>query len=120
MHQQRTQHTPQRKGFSLVELLVVIIVIGLLVSLTLPAIYRSGCRSSKITCLNNMRNVGLAVVNFSSGAHSQLPLLVNPNIENASGNANAGNDNLSWCTTILPFLDNVGFRQRWDATASLA
>ena len=121
MHQQRTQRTSlKRKGFSLVELLVVLTIIGILVALTLPAIQSSCVVSRKITCLNNMRNVGLAVVNFSSGTHSQLPLLVDPNIENASGNANAGNDNLSWCTTILPFLDNVGFRQRWDATANLA
>ncbi|MCA9019013.1 MAG: DUF1559 domain-containing protein, partial [Planctomycetaceae bacterium] len=109
-----------KRGFTLIELLVVITIIGILVSLTLPAIQSARASARKLSCLNNMRNVGLAVVNFSSGANSQLPLLVDPNIENDSGNANAGNDNLSWCTTILPFLDNVGFRQRWDSTASLA
>jgi len=114
------QKLQKRKGFTLIELLVVITIIGILVSLTLPAIQSARASARKLACLNNMRNVGLAVVNFSSGANSQLPLLVDPNIENDSGNANAGNDNLSWCTTLLPFLDSVGFRQRWDATASAA
>ncbi|WP_339734153.1 DUF1559 domain-containing protein [uncultured Gimesia sp.] len=108
----------RRKGFTLIELLVVITIIGILVSLTLPAIQSARAAARKLACLNNMRNVGLAVVNFSSGANSKLPLLVDPNIE--SGHTNSGNDNLSWCTTILPFMDAVGFRQRWDQKASLA
>lgn len=112
------QKLQRRKGFTLIELLVVITIIGILVSLTLPAIQSARASARKLACLNNMRNVGLAVVNFSSGANSQLPLLVDPNIE--AGHANAGNDDLSWCTTILPFLDQVGFRQRWDQVASNA
>ena len=112
------QKLQKRKGFTLIELLVVITIIGILVSLTLPAIQSARASARKLSCLNNMRNVGLAVVNFSSGANSQLPLLVDRNIED--GHTNASNDDLSWCTTLLPFLDNVGFRQRWDATASAA
>ncbi|QDT45115.1 putative major pilin subunit [Gimesia alba] len=116
------QKLQRRKGFTLIELLVVITIIGILVSLTLPAIQSARASARKLTCLNNMRNVGLAVVNFSSGANSQLPLLVDPNIETdpAGTRPNDGNDNLSWCTTILPFLDAVGFRQRWDTVANVA
>lgn len=114
------QKLQKRKGFTLIELLVVITIIGILVSLTLPAIQSARASARKLACLNNMRNVGLAIVNFSSGANSQLPLLVDPNIETAAGNLQAGNDNLSWCTTILPFMDAVGFRQRWDSEASAA
>jgi prepilin-type N-terminal cleavage/methylation domain-containing protein len=118
MHTRRVkQKLQKRKGFTLIELLVVITIIGILVSLTLPAIQSARASARKLSCLNNMRNVGLAVVNFSSGANSQLPLLIDPNIENDSGNANRAWDDLTWCTTILPFLDNVGFRQRWDQYA---
>ncbi|QDT29950.1 DUF1559 family PulG-like putative transporter [Gimesia panareensis] len=121
MHTRRVkQKLQKRKGFTLIELLVVITIIGILVSLTLPAIQSARAAARKVSCLNNMRNVGLAVVNFSSGANSQLPLLVDSNIivDPSSSNPNQYWDDLSWCTTILPFLDNVGFRQRWDQYAS--
>lgn len=122
--QTRNKKQTQRNGFSLVELIVVIAIIVILVALTLPAIQSSRDHGSrKIACLNHMRNIGLAVVNFSSGANSHLPLLVDPNMEVSTDDApnpQAAHDDLSWCTTVLPFLDNVGFRQRWDATASQA
>lgn len=115
----KTKPEPQkRKGFSLVELLVVIIVIILVVGLIFPAIHSSKQGSKKLTCMNNIRNIGLAVVNYSSGANSQLPLLVDENIVDSS--PNAALDNLTWCTAILPFMDEVGFRQRWDTVASAA
>ncbi|QDU05856.1 putative major pilin subunit [Gimesia chilikensis] len=121
MHTLRVkQKLQKRKGFTLIELLVVITIIGILVSLTLPAIQSARAAARKVSCLNNMRNVGLAVVNFSSGANSQLPLLVDNNVvyDPSGTNTNQRWDDLSWCTTILPFLDNVGFRQRWDQYAS--
>lgn len=122
MHTRRVkQKLQKRKGFTLIELLVVITIIGILVSLTLPAIQSARASARKLSCLNNMRNLGLAVVNFSSGANSQLPPLVDPNIENDPANTtNRAYDDLSWCTSILPFLDAVGFRQRWDQNASQA
>lgn len=113
----------QRHGFSKIELLVVLFVIALLIALILPARERAQGVAKKLSCLNNMRNVGLAMINFSSGANSELPLLVDPNLQistDANPNANASYDDLTWCTTILPFLDSVAFRQRWDATAKLA
>lgn len=121
--QTRNKKQTQRNGFSLVELIVVIVVVLLLIALMMPAHESARAASRKMTCLNNMRNVGLAVVNFSSGTNSQLPLLVDPNMEVSTDDAlnpQAAHDDLTWCTTILPFLDNVGFRQRWDATASQA
>lgn len=113
----------QCNGFTKIELLVVLFVIALLIALTLPARERAQGVAKKLSCLNNMRNIGLATINFSAGADYELPLLVDPNQQLSTEddpNANAGYDDLTWCTTILPFLDNVGFRQRWDTTAKLA
>ncbi|QDT29949.1 DUF1559 family PulG-like putative transporter [Gimesia panareensis] len=121
--QTRNEKQTQRNGFSLVELIVVIVIVLLLIALMMPAHESARAASRKVACLNNMRNVGLAVVNFSSGANSHLPLLVDPNMEVSTDDApnlQAAHDDLSWCTTVLPFLDNVGFRQRWDTTASQA
>lgn len=110
---------PTRGGFSLMELVVILVIIAILVSLTLPAMESAKQSSRRVTCLNNSRNVGLAIVNFSSGANSELPWLVDENQVTGSG-ANAANDDLSWCTTLLPFLDAVRFRQYWDEAAAQA
>lgn len=113
----------QRRGASIVELIVVIVVACLLVTLVLPAIPRSRRSSGKLSCLNNMRNIGLAVVNYSSGANAYLPLLVEPSIPGSLvtvPHPNAGNDDRNWCITVLPFLDEVAFRQKWDQVAPQA
>lgn len=120
MQIKRTRQTRlQRNGYSLLELVVTIVVVGIVVSLTLPAIQSSRDSSKKLSCLNNMRNIGLAIVNYSSGDDSQLPLLVDTD-RIWSTNGNAHNANRSWCIAILPYLDQVAFRQQWDTTARLA
>ncbi|WP_417386323.1 DUF1559 domain-containing protein [Gimesia sp.] len=114
----------RRDGFSKMEVVVVCITVALfIIALVMPMGPRSHRPALKLSCLNNMRNVGLAMVNFSSGSNSELPLLVDPNLRistDAEPNANERYDDLTWCTTVLPFLDSVAFRQRWDATAKLA
>ncbi|QDT29948.1 DUF1559 family PulG-like putative transporter [Gimesia panareensis] len=112
-----------RRGASVVELIVVIVIACLLVAVVLPAIPRSRRPARKLSCLNNMRNIGLAVVNYSSGADSHLPLLVEPGMDRSLvtvPHPNMGNDDLNWCITVLPFLDSVAFRQKWDQVAPLA
>src|SRR3954453_16747872 len=58
--------TRARAGFSLVELLVVIRIIGTLVALLIPAIQASRGAASRSSCANNLRQVGLAAQNYLS------------------------------------------------------
>jgi len=88
----------RRSGFTLIELLVVISIIAVLMSLILPAVQSAREAGRRTQCLNNMKNLALAIHNSASGRAGGLPYL------------NEGGFN--WPVSLLSYLD------RGDITGS--
>jgi prepilin-type N-terminal cleavage/methylation domain-containing protein len=86
-----------RRGFTLVELLVVIAIIGTLVGLLLPAVQSAREAARRSACTNNMKQLGLVLLNFES-SRRRLPA--------ASDRGNATGA-YSWVTMCLPFLEET-------------
>jgi prepilin-type N-terminal cleavage/methylation domain-containing protein len=85
-----------RRGFTLVELLVVIAIIGILIALLLPAVQAAREAARKLTCRNNLKQLGLALHNY----HDQHETFPPSAIRYGNGGLRA-----NWVIMILPFME---------------
>jgi prepilin-type N-terminal cleavage/methylation domain-containing protein len=118
-----------KRGFTLVELLVVIAIIGILVSLLLPAVQAAREAARRTLCLNNVRQLGIAVLNYES-SYGRCPPGVVPSLPwetlrdrcrgdltkckwDIKGDAAFGHNGASWMVFILPFIEQQALYDGW-------
>ena len=113
MHRTGEQGAPtRRRGFTLVELLVVIAVVGILIAMLLPAVQAAREAARRTSCSSNLRQIGLALHAFHD-TQGSFPWGCLEHRFTPTG-YKSENRQLAWSAYILPFVEQRGTSQRID------
>jgi len=98
----------RRSGFTLIEMIVVLGIISVILSLMLSAFHAGNEAARRIQCMNNMKQIHLALNNYHA-THSVLPPgAVGSSRPFAEG---AGGHRVGWIGSLLPFMEQAGIYQ---------
>ena len=111
-----SMETRLRRGFTIIELLVVIAVMGVLIALLLPAVQQARTAARRSSCLNNLKQLGLAAHSFHDTYQAFPPArLIDTIVQPPDDLATIyGLDEPSWVVRLLPFVDRKNLHQLWD------
>src|SRR5215831_11151959 len=92
----------RQRGFTLIELLVVIAIIAVLIALLLPAVQAAREAGRRAQCVNNLKQIGLAMHNYQSSSNC-LP----PGMRGCCWG--------SWLVPVLPYVEQQALFNAWNS-----
>jgi prepilin-type N-terminal cleavage/methylation domain-containing protein/prepilin-type processing-associated H-X9-DG protein len=112
----------RRRGFTLIELLVVIAIIAILIGLLLPAVQKVREAANRMSCTNNLKQIGLGVMNYESTygkfpMGSQIPWWLGVNDRDDFLELLTGQFGPNWAVTILPFIEQDNLYKASNASS---
>jgi len=112
MHRNMARSQGTRRGFTLLELLVVISIIAMLMSLILPAIQNARRAARRTQCLNNLRNCTVAMAGYVEAQRRY------PAAGYWAGIPGSRYPSHNWVVDLLPYLDRRDIADRWDLSVA--
>ena len=120
-------HRLDRRAFTLIELLVVIAIIAVLIALLLPAVQAAREAARRIQCVNNLKQMGLALHNYHSAQNTIPPgrvfsvvtayVYANGNCGgSAGGNIHSGCQDTPWFVLLLPYFEGTTIANAFNFT----
>lgn len=111
-----------RRGLSLAEVLVIVVIIAVVVAMLIPAVRRVRYSASRMQCSSNMKQLIIGVHNYEdSGRPVAEPTTIPPDAPTAKrfppgciGTGDTPDDRLSWMVAVLPYLDQEWLYRRFD------
>jgi prepilin-type N-terminal cleavage/methylation domain-containing protein len=93
-NQERRPSRPRKTGFTLIELLVVIAIIAILAAILFPVFARARENARRTSCQSNLKQIGLAIAQYTQDYDEKLPM-----VYNWSGNGLSG-----WDEMVAPYI----------------